>query len=95
MKQLLVAALVALFALSFTMAQEQTTKKETTTTVATASTNATTSTAKSTDCCTGPKGCCSASKGTANMKDCPMMKGSTGASMSKADTTTAKAAGSK
>lgn len=82
MKHLLTAALIALFALSFTIAQEQTAKKEksTTTTVK--------STAKPADCASGSKGCCSTAKESANMKDCstmkdcPMMKGSSDAKSS-------------
>ncbi len=83
MKQVMIAALVALFALSFTMAQDQTTKKEKTTTVAT-----TTTTTKKTGCCADKKEC-------ANMKDCSAMKGTTGTSMSKADSTSTKAADAK
>ncbi|RPH36352.1 hypothetical protein EHM92_04660 [bacterium] len=79
MKQILVAALVALFALSFTIAQDKTAPKEKNTT-----TTATTAKKKA--------GCCAEAKGCADMKDCPDMKGTSGASMSKADTTATKSA---
>jgi hypothetical protein len=71
MKQVFVAALVALFALSFTMAQDQPTKKEKSTTTSASVT------AKTNGCCSNSQGCCKASKSSANMKDCPMMKGTT------------------
>ena len=71
MKQVFIAALVALFALSFTMAQDQPVKKEKSTTTSASST------AKTTGSCSSGHACCSASKSSANMKDCPMMKGTT------------------
>ena len=85
MKQVFIAALVALFALSFTMAQDQPAKKEKSTTTSVSST------AKTTGCCSNSQGCCSASKSSANMKDCPMMKGTTESKASSQATTGDKA----
>ncbi len=67
MKRVLTAVLIALFALSFTMAQDQMAKQEKKTT--------TTTEKKSTGCCAEKKEC-------ADMKDCPAMKDAKGASMS-------------
>jgi hypothetical protein len=77
MKQFLMAALVALFAVSFTMAQDQTAQKE----------------KKADSCAESKASCCSEGKGKdcADMKDCPMMKkGAKGAKMSKAAKTEKK-----
>jgi hypothetical protein len=86
MKQVLIAALVALFALSFSMAQDQTARTEKSTTTTTTST-----TEKKAGCCAQAQAtCCADAKGCAHMKDCPMMKGSaTGAKTSKQGTTSA------
>jgi len=67
MKRVLTAVLIALFALSFTMAQDQMAKQEKNTTTSTEK--------KSTGCCAQKKEC-------ADMKDCPAMKETKGASMS-------------
>jgi hypothetical protein len=76
MRHLLTAALIAVFALSFTMAQDQPAKQEKSTTTSAKST------AKPAGCCKASKGCCADSKEAANMKDCQMMKGTDEASNS-------------
>jgi|WetSurSiteA1Bulk_404760.scaffolds.fasta_scaffold144052_1 hypothetical protein len=85
MKHVLIAALVALFALSFTMAQDQPAKKEKSTETSS------TSTAKTTGDCSSSKSCCAGSNKSANMKDCPMMKGTTEAKTSSQTSTVNKA----
>jgi hypothetical protein len=75
MKQFLMVALVALFATSFTMAQDQTAQKEK---------KACCAEGKS-SCCKEAKG-----KECADMKDCDMKKGAKGAKMSKAAKTEKK-----
>jgi hypothetical protein len=76
MKQILMVALVALFAVSLTVAQDQTAQN---------GKKASCSTEAKSSCCTEAKG-----KECADMKDCPMMKGAKATKMSKASKMSAK-----
>jgi hypothetical protein len=76
MKRIMTVALVVLFAVSLTIAQDQSAQKE--------KSAATTEVKKK-------AGCCAESKECPDMKDCSEMKGTKGAKMSKQGTKSAKA----